>query len=545
MSIRRPRVACDADREALKLMRRRTAQTRRSMLAVAKRVCGRNKATRANLPGAGPPVLFMEVETDLARYVRNNMADSFIITAPGFKHAKMTTNQFFLWDSKSVALSMGLRCKALNKKHYCEESPYVWLNRFVHRHKLTYLTPHSLARFDGMGVGEVRRRILGSLADWVRKVRELKFLDGPIYNAWVDETSLLLEPGQSGKCIGTLGRLNYVPKKGSMRYISIAPFIHDAPSEFRIPVLLNLGGYTTTMWEKHLIGQLYNCELPRLRAGGEIVESRCGFFCIAFYGSDSGSTHLNQRLFWRFLMIVADRWTAWRGRFPEQGRNARLILSMDNAPSHQVESIVPGKTWKTTEFNIPLADQKINAVNGEKFLARKNVYIFKIRSRMTSFLCPHDQEIFSELKALVSSNWRSGLISLFSHHVRQRLEDLQEIYGEPRFFYRYGFCTSGDPVSYGLLASRLQKLISEELYEYCTEEHNFTATWQSLRERQGRSLRRASSDLTSESLAWQRPVRYEGRCRWKQEFMVQVMHGIMPRSRTAHEIGDIQDFEVI
>lgn len=113
-----------------------------------------------------------------------------------------------------------------------------------------------------------------------------------VVRAWLDETSLLLEPTQTSRYVGILETATAVPQKGSMRCITLLPVITD-DEDFTIPIFLNLGTKQTRLWEKKLVAERYNCNYPAALVPGEITMSHCGKFCIAFSGSNNGSTHMN------------------------------------------------------------------------------------------------------------------------------------------------------------------------------------------------------------------------------------------------------------
>ena len=123
------------------------------------------------------------------------------------------------------------------------------------------------------------------------------------------------------------------------------------------------------------------------------------------------------------------------------------------------------------------------------------------------------------------------------------LGDLQFIYGTPRFFFRFGFGTSGLPVSYNLLASRLQRLIPPEEFEEAMEDINYL-TVPPARGARTNTRRRASSDITSSQTTWQRQVKIQGYNRRRQMAIMESVYGVRLRDRSLNGDEDADDVEV-
>ena len=403
-----------------------------------------------------------------------------------------------------------------------------------------WLGKHQLSQFDGISLDEARRRVLGTMVDYIRHIRERKKSGGKIHLAFLDETSLQLEPAQRSKLI--VAELNSgirLPLKGTLRGISVCPTIHNVhPSEgLVLPLLINLGDNSTKNWEKSAVGAIYGASYVS-RARGQLVVSEDRQFAFLFHGScRTGGTHLNASTFLLYVHLLMSSFRSWKSQGVGRAHD-QLVIGMDNCPAHSVEDLSVGSDGRELGKQSSSVGRKFSS-----YLSDQGVSLFRLRSRMTSHLCPLDKLVFRSLKQVVASSWRSGLSSMLSHETYRKLSGLQLEYGVDSFFFSYGFDPSGDRVMYDWLATTVKELIPEDEYESKMVESAFSATWESKREQDAaRPKRRAKSAITLPTNEWQRPHKLLGYNRRVQEATFARMYGHRIRSGSVNDAAE--DIEV-
>ena len=447
----------------------------------------------------------------------------------------------YLWDAASLCLSMDLRCKAagFENGHWSVKPnrSAAYVARFVLRHRLEIVTPWKIARLDSMSVEEAQRRILATLNDFTRTVRLLLLGGGRVFRATGDETSVQMEPAQSSKVIsGGISSGMQMPSKGSLRSVSAMIWVHEEQGieGFKMPILLNLGEKATRLWEKEALAAHYGVPIVDWSKGALNIGDD---YCFAFMGSSRGTTHLGSDLFWKYLCEIRKRWMKFR-----KERNDYLIMIMDGAPGHSTEFVVNSAGVDVRTLPGPVRGPCESAVD---WLKRGGVELVRLRSRLTSFICANDAEIHFPLKREMAKSWRYGLMSLLSVHAKEALDIIQLKYGCPSFFYRYGFENSGSPADYLLLASRLQRFIPEDLYEWSTSDIMLAQVPQSFRQvsrlEAGLTPRIRSNSVPDGSGNWQRPQVLRGYNADRQGRLYRQMYGVSlpPRARSTGALADL------
>ena len=476
-------------------------------------------------PGGGKKCKFPDIEEELYGLIARN-EPCRLLGSDG----TAASDDTFLWDARSIALSFSLRIQekyGAGTYHYSQKHPFTFVSRYIKKWRLEWLSANALGRYGGMNVAETRRRVCCSMIDMIRKKRELE-THFPIAWCWIDETSVSLQPEQSGRYYGKVNNIKTMPEKGSRRYVSA--LVGVSSCGFKVPTCFNLGEKTTTRFEKTLIGRMYGVPLPpnfgqktRAKQYGKLQSN--GQFCIAYDGNTNGSTHLDQALFLFYCKELGAQWVNQRTRHFPGHHHAKLIVCMDNASAH-----------------------KLGDGDQEELNRRFDLVFFFIRSRLTSWLCLCDTHLFSNLKRLVDRSWRSQVISLLHIDVYSWFVDVQQEITEDTF-EKYGVPVTCVLVPYAILGSRLQGLIPEEVYTAWTTPINWTVMHQSTRtlERNARGLgvRRAVSAHTSGELNWQRAVTVTGGRMGRQQVLLRRMYGLTQRSWSAGADVDNDDFEIL
>lgn len=410
-------------------------KSKREVLVMESKILGRKKATRKNRPGAGPPILYDDIEKELADLIMEGRRCSFL-DSKGSEEGSLsalTGSEYYWWGSYSAIESFKRRIRTVDPgTHTVFEAPYVWLRRFIVRRGIVIWSSSRLKRFQGMTHEEIENRICGTFSDFYKFTDSIKNRYSKLILAFVDETSLPLEP-PPGKLLGGKILKGPRPAKGTYRLVTYMPTITSDPELNMHPYFI--GSNSFPKWERELLSEHYRTgRLDYTPGVGNLGFSFDGSItCRAYWsGSSNGTTHLDGKI-----------WQHYLGEFRRQIRaqlpsDVGVVLIHDGARAHT----------DNPEYD-------------ELSLCR-NLHLFKLRANMTSFICLHDQLFFSYLKKRASDKWVLQASNLVSNEVKKLLLREYRTFDIGNF-ESMGFSLGG-PVPFDYLHSRIQTEVCKDKY---------------------------------------------------------------------------------
>lgn len=482
----------------------------------AKEVLGLRKTPKlCHIPG--PSCAFPEIELELANLIAQNKECPLLraqLSSPSSAGqscgSAAASSGYFFWDTQSIIMSLQLRVERDHpgKGYYAFEHASKYVSRFLRRHpQIKVLTPNKIARFGGMNHEELMDRIHGTLIDFYRLQHAMGGLSDGLLLGFLDETSLLLDPPPCARLFGT-GRPSEVafPAKGTWRMVTYMSVTTNCQT-FQPPVCLILGK-AVAEYERRLVCDKYGVGLNYSKQPGVWTPDFFGRILIAFSGNSSGGSHMDICLFHRWLEVYVARFNQWKARVGKP--LAKSILLMDGASCHGTDSWLRYCRGRESrqEKKGKQPYQNIGGKSYDEFLNENGIFICRLRSNLTSFLCLQDALLFAPLKRAVRDCWREGVPSILTDRVKRHLLDVPfsaEICCQGSFS-KFGF-GCGQVVPFEQLQGRLRALIPRALYVDRMRSENIQRIFPPLRARQrGHAHSRlCQSETYDHDLAWQRP----------------------------------------
>lgn len=419
---------------------------RKELMSMAKKKYGLKK-TPKRLPSetgrVGHPVgaRNQDIYVKLAVMVRN------VVDENGNSH---------WWCARSIAKY--IKSKLLpGETHYSEKYPFCFCARFAQMFQLRVLTKSSIERYNFFSPSMLVHQVVGNTLDYVRLYRDLSSRGGgsPIVLGFVDEAACFLHAPQTKKLIGPVEtpKDTKYPAKGTWQTASLIAGI-TSTQFFRLPNYWVVGSNVTN-WQIGMMRAIYN----NLNFS-EVVER--------------SSTHMNQDGFYQYLKSVVASWNKYRRS--NSNRNVTLILCVDGASYHNTDTaIITGTGANEKVINKSQAPAASQTRTVTDYLLDQGIHIYKIRSNITSFVCPLDVFCFSELKAAIGKTWCKGgdptrVLSLVDPDVVSVVLNMHTRYSQPQTFESLGYNLSTKPTEYDVLHSRVKEVVPKENWDRYLDE---------------------------------------------------------------------------